>query len=62
MINNLEVSSTIEVFNVIGEKVLTSSLLKGNNIIDLSNLSNGSYFVKLNSNNQIITKKVILSK
>lgn len=61
-INNLEVNSTIEVFNVIGEKVLTSSLLKGNNIVDLSNLSNGSYFVKLNSNNQILTKKVILSK
>ena len=61
-INNLEANSTIEIFNVIGEKVLFSNLLKGNNIVDLSNLSNGSYFVKLNSNNQIITKKVILSK
>ncbi len=61
-INNLEANSTIEIFNVIGEKVLFSNLLKGNNTVDLSNLSNGSYFVKLNSNNQIITKKVILSK
>ena len=61
-INNLEATSTIEIFNVIGEKVLFSNLLKGNNTVDLSNLSNGSYFVKLYSNDQILTKKVILNK
>jgi len=61
-INAIEATSSVEVFNVIGDKVYSSSLVKGNNVIDLSSLSNGAYFVKLNSNNQIITKKVVLSK
>ena len=61
-INATEANSSVEVFNVIGDKVYTSSLVKGNNTVDLSSLANGAYFVKLNSNNQIITKKVILSK
>lgn len=58
----VEVTSSIEVFNVIGEKVYSNNLVKGNNVIDLSDLSNGAYFVKMNSNNQVITKKVVLSK
>ena len=61
-INAVEVNSSVEVYNVIGEKVYTNSLVKGNNSIDLSGLSNGAYFVKLNSNGSITTKKVVLSK
>ncbi len=61
-VTSVEVTSSIEVFNVIGEKVYSSNLVKGNNVVDLSSLSNGAYFVKMNSNNQIITKKVVLSK
>lgn len=61
-INAVEVNSSVEVFNVIGEKVYTNSLVKGNNSVDLSGLSNGAYFVKLNSNGTITTKKVVLSK
>ncbi|MBK6985705.1 MAG: T9SS type A sorting domain-containing protein [Bacteroidetes bacterium] len=48
--------------NVIGEKVYTNTLVKGNNVVDLSGLANGAYFVKLNSNGSITTKKVVLSK
>ena len=61
-INAVEANSSVEVINVIGEKVYTSSLVKGNNVVDLSGLANGAYFVKLNSNNTITTKKVVLSK
>ena len=61
-INAIEVNSSVEVINVIGEKVYSNSLVKGNNSIDLSGLSNGAYFVKLNSNGSITTKKVVLSK
>ncbi len=61
-VNTIEVNTSIEVINVIGEKVYSNTLVKGNNSIDLSGLSNGAYFVKLNSNNQIITKKVVISK
>jgi hypothetical protein len=61
-INLVDVTSSIEVFNVIGEKVYTVNLVKGNNSIDLSGLYNGAYFVKMNTNNQVITKKVVLTK
>jgi hypothetical protein len=61
-VTSTEASSSIEVINVIGEKVYSNTLVKGNNSIDLSGLSNGAYFVKINSNNQITTKKVVLSK
>jgi hypothetical protein len=61
-INAVEVNSSIEVYNVIGDKVYANTLVKGNNVVDLSGLANGAYFVKLNSNNQITTKKVVLTK
>ncbi|MBC7694289.1 MAG: T9SS type A sorting domain-containing protein [Burkholderiales bacterium] len=61
-INAIEVNSTVEVFNVIGDKVYTANLTKGNNTVDLSGLANGAYFVKLNSNGQVTAKKVVLSK
>jgi hypothetical protein len=61
-INSIEANSSVEVINVIGEKVYTNSLVKGNNVVDLSGLANGAYFVKLNSNGSITTKKVVLSK
>ena len=55
-INSIEANSSVEVINVIGEKVYTNSLVKGNNVVDLSGLANGAYFVKLNSNGSITTK------
>jgi len=61
-INAVEANGTIEVYNVIGDKVYSNSVVKGNNSIDLSGLANGAYFLKVNSNNQIISKKVVLSK
>lgn len=61
-INAVETNSSVEVLNIVGEKVYSNTLVKGNNTIDLSNLANGAYFVKMNSNNQVITKKVVLSK
>ncbi|MCD6018429.1 MAG: hypothetical protein K0S53_1550 [Bacteroidetes bacterium] len=61
-VNATEANSSLEVFNVIGDKVYTNVLVKGSNTLDLSGLANGAYFVKLNSNGQVTTKKVVLSK
>jgi len=61
-INATEVNSSVEVFSVIGEKVYSGNLLKGNNSLDLSGLANGTYIVKMNSDNQTINKKVVISK
>jgi hypothetical protein len=61
-LNAVDANSSLEVINIIGEKVYSNTLVKGNNTVDLSGLANGAYFVKLNSNNTITTKKVVLSK
>lgn len=61
-VNAVEANTSIEIFNVIGDKVYSNSLVKGANSLDLSGLANGAYFVKLNSNGQVTTKKVVLSK
>jgi hypothetical protein len=61
-ITSVEANSSIEIINIIGEKVYTNTLVKGNNVVDLSSLANGSYFLKLNSNNTTTTKKVVLAK
>ncbi len=56
-------ATTIEIYNVIGEKVYSNkNLSKGNNIIDLSLLINGSYFVKLNAQNNTSVKKIVVAK
>ncbi len=52
----------VEVFNIVGEKVLNLNLSSTQNSIDLSNLSNGIYTVKVKSAEGISQNKVILSK
>lgn len=62
-VNAAEINASVKVFNVIGNEIYSSQLLKGgNNSIDLSNFSDGVYFVRINSNGQITTKKIILRK
>jgi PKD repeat protein len=55
-------NSSINVFNIIGENVY--SISKNSNYIDfdISNQPNGVYFVKVTSNGEVTTKKVLLSK
>ncbi len=62
IISMTENMSSFELFNLVGEKVLSNKLAKGNNYIDLSHLSKGAYFVKINTTNKTVTKKVVLSK
>lgn len=55
-------NAVVTVFNMVGEEVAnaatTSNMLK----LDLSEQPNGVYFVKVTSNGEITTKKVLLSK
>ena len=51
-IANLPSESTIEVMNMLGQSVYSSKANAGNFTADLSGLSNGSYFVKINSLNE----------
>lgn len=58
----LDNNSTVEVYNIVGERMLSSKLVNGNNTINMSNMSVGTYFFKVTSNGEVTTKKVVLSK
>ena len=55
---NQEISN-VEVFNLLGQKVISNVINANAAQIDLSNLSKGAYMVKVTSNNQLKTIKVI---
>ena len=46
-IKNIKKEYTVEVFNLIGQKVMDSKISPNNNQIDVSNISNGAYILKL---------------
>ena len=52
----------ITVYNMIGNIVYQNNKAEKSTQIDLSNLSTGSYVIRIINNNKVITKKIILSK
>jgi len=52
----------IKVFNTLGEIIYQNNLSSNTTELDLSNQPNGVYFVKINSNENSITKRIIISK
>lgn len=53
--------ASIEILSLTGRIIKTqNSLQKGENIIDLSNISAGTYFVRLKSTRETMTKKLIV--
>ncbi|MDP2388053.1 MAG: T9SS type A sorting domain-containing protein [Bacteroidota bacterium] len=61
-IRALENNSSVEVYNIIGEKVYTSNMSKGYNTVELANLAAGSYIVKVKSGEYTISKRVVINK
>ncbi len=55
---NQEISN-VAVFNLLGQKVIATKLNSNSGQIDMSSLPNGAYMVKVTSNNQVKTIKVI---
>lgn len=51
--------SSVEVFNLLGQKIITKAVNSTNDQIDMSNLSTGTYLVKINSDDAVKTVKVI---
>lgn len=47
------------IWNLIGERVLRTEIVKGSNEINLSNLSRGSYFVQIQNDEENLVKKII---
>ncbi len=58
-ISGITGKSQITVTDVFGKTVL---IVENTKVVDLSNYSNGIYFIRVNSNNNITTEKVILNK
>lgn len=55
-------NANVAVFNMIGEEVANSSTTSNMLKIDLSAQPNGVYFIKVTSNGEVTTKKILLSK
>lgn len=53
---------SIEIYNVTGQHLFTTNLTKQNNEIDIRNLSEGLYLVKVVNGNNIGVKKIIIKR
>ena len=56
---NLTKDVTIRMYNVLGKLIKYNKISSKNNNIDISNLTKGIYLLKINSENQFITRKII---
>jgi len=61
ILDNIE-NSFITITNILGETILTKKTSTTKESIDLSNETNGIYFVKIISNNQQYTKRLVINK
>jgi len=59
--SNEEIAS-VEIFNSVGTAVISSKVAGNNSAIDMSNLPNGMYFVRVYTANGIETVKVVLER
>lgn len=61
---NIENSAkaNITVYNIIGKNIVIKEVSEGKNTIDLSGEANGSYFVTIQTDKEVITKKIIINK
>jgi len=53
-------SQTIEIFNVVGEKIYSTTNNKSTNEINISTFSKGVYFVKLTDGEKVRTEKIVV--
>ena len=57
-IDNLEENTTIEIYSITGQRVHTVSSVMGSTEIDMSNLSNGVYVLKMQNGKNTRTEKI----
>lgn len=54
--------ATLQILNVLGQVVLNTEITATNKTIDISSIASGNYFVRLSSENQTSTTKLVLTK
>ena len=63
IVNNAAEALQLDLYNSVGQLVLSSKIISGSNYLQLSDLANGLYFAKLSlGNNLVEVKKVIINK
>ena len=60
--NSLENMFTVQIINLNGEVVLQKTDYSVNNEIDISDIPNGMYFVKIYTNHKVLSDKLIVAK
>lgn len=58
--DNLEPNATIRVLNALGQEIYNTSITSHNQTIDISNLSNGLFFVNILNGSSSSTSKIII--
>ncbi|MFY0713599.1 carbohydrate-binding protein [Seonamhaeicola sp. NFXS20] len=53
------IGAKLSIYNILGNKVLTTNVKQHNQTIDVSHINNGVYLVCVNKNGRLITKKII---
>ena len=56
---NVTKEVTIKMYNVLGKLIKTNKINSKNNNLDISSLRKGIYLLKINSENQFVTRKII---
>lgn len=55
-------NSSIQVYNTLGERIINTILSEEKQKLDISNLDNGTYFVKIRTQNGILTSKFVVQR
>lgn len=58
----LDNRASVIVYNILGKQVLNTEAGRGTHIVDLSGQPDGSYFMSIRTDKDVITKKIIVSK
>ena len=54
--------STVEVYNTIGQRLMDKTVNGNSTRISLSDFSNGIYFLRVNNNGEVITRKFSVNR
>ena len=60
-INNAK-NANIQVFDILGKTIFSQENISVNERINISNLENGTYFIKISMDNAVTTKKFLIFK
>ena len=55
-------NSSIEIFDMLGNLVYSKSIISNIEQLDLSSLSNGSYFARITNENNVATRNIVLAR